>query len=157
MFTIEELGFILKVLKDSSQQDSMKDDLINRIKNIVDECKSNDVCLWRFCWDCRGGEVEGIFRATKEEVEDAIGKKVYFGEILGKHSEVCGTIEEGEITLVADNPIEVQCAIESGYNPLEYLSYKCPMCNGDFEEYEYNISEDMCDYCYDKLLLDKNE
>lgn len=28
-------------------------------------------------------------------VESVIGNEVYFGEILGKHSEVYGTLEEG--------------------------------------------------------------
>ncbi len=79
-------------------------------------------CLWRFYWNCgRQGEIEGIFKATKEEVDNAIGKDVYFGEILGKHSEVYGTIEEGEITLESDDPLVVKNAVESGYNPLDYL------------------------------------
>ena len=79
-------------------------------------------CLWRFYWDCgRQGEVEGVFKAKKEEVDNAIGKDVYFGEILGKHSEVYGTIEEGEITLESDDPLVVKNAVESGYNPLDYL------------------------------------
>ena len=85
------------------------------------ECATME-CLWRFYWDCgRQGEVEGIFKATKEEVDNAIGKDVYFGEILGKHSEVYGTIEEGEITLESDDPLVVKNAVESGYNPLDYL------------------------------------
>jgi hypothetical protein len=37
----------------------------------------------------------------------AFGKEVYFGEILGKHSEVSGTLEEGEIKkLDLDSEVE---------------------------------------------------
>ena len=122
MFEINELEFMCKVLKDTESQDEMTLSLIDKIDNVVKSASECKECLWSFYWDCgRQGEVEGLFKATKEEVENAIGKEVYFGEILGKHSEVYGTLEEGEIELVSDNPIEVMNATESGYNPLEYL------------------------------------
>jgi hypothetical protein len=83
--------------------------------------------LYRFAWDCgRQGTVEGLFVADSDEVDAAIGERVYFGEILGKHSEIHGTLEASEIQVVADDPVFVQkfeeydCA--SGYNPLDYLS-----------------------------------
>ncbi|ADQ53308.1 hypothetical protein 65p300 [Aeromonas phage 65] len=48
--------------------------------------------LYRFYWDAgRGGSVEGLFVEDSEVVEKYIGSDVYFGEILGKHSEVEGT------------------------------------------------------------------
>ena len=122
MFEINELEFMCKVLKDTESQDEMTLSLIDKIDNVVKSASECKECLWSFYWDCsRQGEVEGLFKATKEEVENAIGKEVYFGEILGKHSEVYGTLEEGEIELISDNPIEVMNATESGYNPLEYL------------------------------------
>lgn len=61
----------------------------------------------------------GLFSFDRGNV--LVGKDVYFGEILGKHSEVYGTIEEGEITLESDDPLVVKNAVESGYNPLDYL------------------------------------
>ena len=123
MFEIKELEFLRKVLKDTESQDEMTLCLIDKISNVIKSASEGKECLWSFYWDCgRQGKVEGLFKATKEEVENAIGKEVYFGEILGKHSEVYGTIEEGEIELVSDDPIEVMSATESGYNPLEYLS-----------------------------------
>ena len=122
MFEINELEFMCKVLKDTESQDEMTLSLIDKIDNVVKSASECKECLWSFYWDCgRQGEVEGLFKATREEVENAIGKEVYFGEILGKHSEVYGTLEEGEIELVSDNPIEVMNTTESGYNPLEYL------------------------------------
>lgn len=148
IFEIKELEFIKKVLKCTESQDEMTLSLIDKIDNVVKSASGCKECLWSFYWDCRRqGEVEGLFKATKEEVENAIGKKVYFGEILGKHSEVYGTIEEGEIQLVSDNPIEVMNATESGYNPLEYLEYHCEKCNRDYIAYDYNTEKNMCYYC----------
>lgn len=123
MFEIKELEFLRKVLKDIELQDEATLSLIKKIDNVIKSANECQECFWHFYWDCgRQGDVEGYFKATKEEVENAIGKEVNFGEILGKHSEIYGTIEEGEIELISDNPIEVMNEIECGYNPLEYLS-----------------------------------
>ena len=122
MLNLDELKFVKNVLKDSESQDEMTLSIIEKINETVNKCEESNLCLWSFFWDCgRQGEVEGLFKATKEEVESAIGKQVYFGEILGKHSEVYGTLEQGEITLESDDTLVVLNAIENGYNPLEYI------------------------------------
>ena len=122
MFSIEELEFINKVLVETESQDEMTLSLIETIQGTLEEANGTKECLWSFYWDCgRQGDVEGVFKATKDEVENAIGKSVYFGEILGKHSEVYGVLEEGECKLISDDPIYVMNAVESGYNPLEYI------------------------------------
>lgn len=82
--------------------------------------------IYKFHWDCgRQGEVAGIFVASEKDVKSIIGKDVYFGEILGKHSEVYGTIEKGDITLLTDNEEVVKVildyGLENGYNPFDYL------------------------------------
>ena len=84
--------------------------------------------LWRFNWDCgRQGELEGLFVATEQEVKELTGKEVYFGEVLGKHSEIYGEIEEGDfekIDLDAETVAKVEKILSdtwSGFNPLEYL------------------------------------
>lgn len=84
--------------------------------------------LWKFGWDCgRQGYVEGLFVATESEVNNIIGKEVYFGEILGKHSEIYGTIENGEIEKVdldSETVEKVSLLLGdtwSGRNPLEYI------------------------------------
>lgn len=84
--------------------------------------------LYKFSWDCgRMGDVEGLFVSTNEEVAGLIGKEVYFGEILGKHSEVYGVIEEGEITEVDIDSEAVAQVAEvlgdtwAGYNPFHYI------------------------------------
>ena len=41
--------------------------------------------LYEFYWDFgRMGEVTGMIIAEEEDVASAIGKQIYFGEILGK-------------------------------------------------------------------------
>lgn len=116
------------------------------VKIIINN--EDKLCLWKFYWDCgRQGEVQGIFKATKQEIEDAIGRYVYFGEILGKHSEVSGTIEEGEITLISDDPIVVEDSVVSGYNPLDYLQYQCPICGYMVDVSEWDFENGICDYC----------
>ncbi len=84
--------------------------------------------LARFFWDCgRMGHVEGLFVTTRETLTAAYGKRVYFGEILGKHSEVDGTLDEGDITIVTDDQAFIGKLVEyigssvSGYNPLSYM------------------------------------
>jgi hypothetical protein len=83
----------------------------------------------RFYWDCgRMGDVDGLFVTTKEALEAAYGKEVYFGEILGKHSEIYGTLDEGDITILTEDQDFIAKFIEimgtgdiSGYNPLSYF------------------------------------
>jgi len=36
-----------------------------------------------------------LFVATEEEIENAHGREVYFGEVLGKHSGIWGNIWKG--------------------------------------------------------------
>lgn len=82
--------------------------------------------LYRFYWDCRReGEVVGLFAADEESVRDAVGKQVYFGEILGKHSEIYGTLNKEDLTVLTEDQDFIEKAEEcgllpSGYNPLEY-------------------------------------
>lgn len=77
--------------------------------------------LWKFEWYSDYAFIGGLFKATDEQVENIIGKEVYFGEIEGKHSNVYGTIEKQEIELVSDNPIVVESVPEFGYNPFGYI------------------------------------
>lgn len=83
--------------------------------------------LYGFHWDCgRMGAVIGTFVADDAEVAKALGQRVYFGEILGKHSEVEGTLEEKDIAVLTDDQDFiakfVEYGLDSGYNPLSYLS-----------------------------------
>jgi len=84
----------------------------------------------KFHWDCgRMGDVNGLFVADKAVLEAAYGKQVYFGEILGKHSEIYGDLDVGAITILTEDQDFIAKFIEimgggkiSGYNPLSYLN-----------------------------------
>lgn len=83
--------------------------------------------IYSFHWDCgRSGEIDGLFVADSEAVAKAIGKHIYFGEVLGKHSEICGTLEANEIKLKSDANDHVEMFLHldltTGYNPLSYLN-----------------------------------
>ena len=87
--------------------------------------------IYEFFWDCgRQGDLQGLFIADDSEVAEAIDTEVYFGEALGKHSEIYGTFEERDVKLVTQDQEFIQKLQEilkvsttiSGYNPLEYLS-----------------------------------
>lgn len=84
--------------------------------------------LYSFHWDCgRSGDLDGLFIEEEWKVKGIIGEEIYFGEVLGKHSEIYGTIEEGEIVKI-DIPesvvVELKKAFKrktiSGFNPLDY-------------------------------------
>lgn len=82
--------------------------------------------LYKFEFDCgRQGYLSGAFIAEADEIASLVGKEVYFGEVLGKHSEVYGTIDESEITLVTDDEQVVSTLKEAkfsvGYDPFDYL------------------------------------
>lgn len=87
----------------------------------------NKKYLWKFGWGFGYGEVGGLFVASEQEVADLIGKEVYFGAVLGKHSEVYGEIEEGDIKKVDLDPetvAKVSAVLGdtwSGYSPLHYV------------------------------------
>jgi len=84
--------------------------------------------LYQFYWDCgRSGYVEGVFLAEPRVITDAMGCELYLGEVLGKHSDVHGVLEEGDIVRLPDATPEFieQFAVifpnGIGYNPLGYL------------------------------------
>lgn len=86
-----------------------------------------------FSWNCgRSGTLSGRFVLDDcewERLTEAAhnGEEVYFGEVLGKHSEICGNLEPGDIRLITDNQEFIEMAgqigvdLSSGYNPLDYL------------------------------------
>lgn len=85
-------------------------------------------CLYRFYLDCgRMGEVESLFIATPDDIAHIVGKRAYFGEILGKHSEIYCTITNDHISLVTSDEDRVNWLYSllgrtiSGHNPLEYI------------------------------------
>lgn len=77
--------------------------------------------------DCgRMGELEGLFISTKEKVDKLIESEIeiYFGEVLGKHSEIYVALEEKDVSFVSDSPevvnITEQHRLQNGFNPFDY-------------------------------------
>jgi hypothetical protein len=85
--------------------------------------------LFQFNLDCgRMGELEGVFVAEYDDVFNAYGKKCYFGEVLGKHSEVTTVLEPTMIMVMSSDQEFIEKLLEvfrgeniSGFNPLRYL------------------------------------
>lgn len=84
--------------------------------------------LYNFFWDCgRAGDLKGLFIADEEEINKLIGKEIYFGEVLGKHSEIFGILERDEVEVKSDDQEFISKLIDvlgdgtiSGFNPLDY-------------------------------------
>jgi hypothetical protein len=96
--------------------------------------------LYKLNFDCgRSGSLEGLFVANVEDVKFLIdvGWEVYFGEVLGKHSEVCGPIEEVDIKLISTDDAVIKIVteheLENGHNPFHYSVGK-PNLGDDYND-----------------------
>ena len=61
---------------------------------------------------CEMGDVSGLFICNKQDLEKIEGKEVYFGEILGKHSEISGTISADDFVIKTEDQEFIQKFIE---------------------------------------------
>lgn len=84
--------------------------------------------IYNFYVDCgRMGHLEGSFISTTEQVDKVVGKDVYFGECLGKHSEIEIRLNRDEhLALVTDDQEFIKRFEEimgedwsTGFNPIE--------------------------------------
>lgn len=85
------------------------------------------VGVYKFYCDFRRmGELEGVFVSNSEDIKAAIGQTAYFGEVLGKHSDVWCELDDSMFTLVSEDPnvvdVIVKHRLSSGYNPLSYIN-----------------------------------
>ncbi len=64
--------------------------------------------LYKFCWNYKNGKLEGMFISTEEAVNNLIGKHIYFGEVLGKHSEIYGILEESDVIVITDDQLFIE-------------------------------------------------
>lgn len=76
----------------------------------------------------RMGSLDGIFVCEKEDLEKLYGKEVYFGEVLGKHSDVSIDIDAECFEIRTEDQDFIAKFIEimgdgtiSGYNPFDYI------------------------------------
>lgn len=95
--------------------------------------------LYKLHIDCgRQGDLEGLFICDTQELEQLVKSEyeVYYGEVLGKHSEIIGRLEERDYTLVStdENVIKVieDNELENGSNPFHYID------EDDYEEFLTN-------------------
>ena len=92
------------------------------------DTKQMKKAIYKFFFDCgRMGELEGIFVAEPQEVKRLInsGEELYFGEVLGKHSEISGVVSVENFIFVTDeeeivNFFEIH-GMATGINPLSYF------------------------------------
>jgi hypothetical protein len=87
---------------------------------------SNDKAVYKYSEEFgRMGSLSGVFVAEKSAVASAMGKEVYFGEALGKHSEIIGRLGEDTIKMASDDPAVVKVVLEldleTGTNPFDYM------------------------------------
>lgn len=82
--------------------------------------------LYKFIGDCgRHGCLYGMFIAQEDDVKKLLESKMelYFGEVLGKHSDICYIVGKRDFTLISDNPDLIslceQNNIQIGFNPVE--------------------------------------
>lgn len=84
--------------------------------------------LYNFYYHCgRMGHIEGLFAAYPSEVDSIMGQEVYFGEVLGKHSEISVIISEDNIRLLSEDQGFINTLVEvtggdnsiSGHNPFD--------------------------------------
>lgn len=98
--------------------------------------------LYKFNLDCgRQGNLQGLFVATPQEMNQLMGKSVSFGEVLGKHSYVEATMESKMFTMIEDDSDKVEwfekVVRSTGHSPLDYLSdTESELSEEELEEYQ---------------------
>ena len=84
--------------------------------------------IYKLHVDCgRMGTIYGLFIAEKGTVEQLVRDEVQvcFGEVLGKHSDISGSMDDTDYTLVTDDQLAVEMFkkydLSVGYNPFHYI------------------------------------
>jgi hypothetical protein len=100
---------------------------------------SNERAVYKLYLNCgRQGDLTGLFIAKKNHVKLLLenGLQVYFGEVLGKHSEIYCTIDEKQIIFVSDSQDVIDLIekhqLENGFNPFDYTAIN--IGREDFED-----------------------
>lgn len=96
----------------------------------------------------RSGELKGVFIADSKKVEVLLREKivVYWGEVLGKHSEVYAALKPEQIQLVSDNQDLIRIFedynLAIGYDPFEQTAL-----NFEYEGIEEGnwVIDELCD------------
>lgn len=85
--------------------------------------------IYKLDWDFgRMGSLEGVFVADSDDIKNLLKDKpeIYFGEVLGKHSEIIGVVKKEHLTKITDDEKFIELfekyGLENGYNPFDYLN-----------------------------------
>ena len=88
----------------------------------------NEIKLYRFKWRShQPNPLEGLFISTPQQVEQQIGKFVYFGDAFGTTQRFYGWLEADDFEVL---PVPLNCVIElkeslgervSGVYPFDYI------------------------------------
>lgn len=103
--------------------------------------------LAQFHWYCgRMGDIEGLSVYDDHEwefLQSHIGGSVYFGEVLGKHSEIHGTLDQSDLKVLSEDQEFLKKLVEvfpsrhlSGFRLLDYLEDEMVAWESDNEENE---------------------
>ena len=99
----------------------------------------------------RMGSLDGLFICTKTQLESIKNLDIYFGEVLGKHSEIISdeAYKHCEIVQTKDGDIEVLERLLgegtiSGFNPLDYTEE----CEYQYIQGEEECGNEDCDWCF---------
>lgn len=86
------------------------------------------VAIYKFHIDCgRMGELDGVFSAESADVDALIEseKEIYFGEVLGKHSEIIKVVRKEHLIQITTDAAFIELfdkyELSNGFNPFEYL------------------------------------
>lgn len=84
----------------------------------------------------RQGDLESIFVANDKDMELAMDNPIYFGEVLGKHSDISGSIDKETIKELTDDQAFIakfqEFKLETGPNVVEM--YLEELANSQEEE-----------------------
>lgn len=91
--------------------------------------------LYRFTQEFgRMGDLKGIFVAEESEINAIIGEAIYYGEVLGKNSEIFSILQKEYLEILSEDQEFIKKFIEIienfGFNPLDYY---------DEDENEYEM------------------
>jgi len=113
-----------QVLEDSEYFNKEEVQIISKaLEEYTYYTGEREEAIYNFEIDCgRMGSLEGVFTAKKTDVEWLLnsGLEVYFGEVLGKYSEIYSVIKPEHLEMVTDDPKYVNSQRDSGFNPFDY-------------------------------------
>jgi hypothetical protein len=110
----------------------------------------------------RMGHLNGISLCTASKLRRAAGHVVFFGEVLGKHSEVFYEVDEADFYALTSDQDFISKArelglLDVGADPIDALGDWCPVHESYFSDqdaaWDYDSGDDpimLCPACHDE-------